>query len=538
MFENFFHTGPLSPDVIVGSYEPQLVFLSYIVAVFASYIALDITGRLREFNNTDSSRILWVLGGAIAMGTGIWSMHFIGMLSFTIPGMIMHYEMFWTSLSLLVAIFASGFALLLLKAKIINVKRMALGGIILGLGIASMHYTGMEGMKIDVNFDYLPSLFFLSIIIAILASEAALWLALKSNQVIHKIRVRLKLISAFIMGVAICGMHYTGMAAAVFTHKSHMMISSSAIDPNIMAVSIAGATAVILGIAFFTSTYKEALNQEQLEKARQLGMAEVAASVLHNVGNVLNSINVSGNILLEQLTNTKLKKLNDLAIMVEENKNNFGNFINENPKGQYVPEFLLMINACQKNEQKIMLQEAKILIKNLQHIKDIISMQQDLSKTSDFEQLLPVEKLVEEALLLTDVDYSSRGITIKTEFETMHSILLDKVKLLQILVNLLRNAKDSLLASNHSNKILSVKTRHINKFVNILINDNGIGLTEEQMKKIFTYGYSTKLEGHGYGLHASILSVRSMNGDLKAESEGEGKGATFIIELPYKLPTI
>lgn len=537
MLENFFHTGPLPFDMIVGSYEPKLVFLSYIVAVFASYIALDITGRLREFNNTNASRILWVVGGAIAMGTGIWSMHFIGMLSFTMPNMLMHYEMFWTALSLVVAIFASGFALFLLKAKVINIKRMALGGIILGLAIASMHYTGMEGMKIDVNLTYLPGLFFLSIIIAILASEAALWLALKSNQVVHKIRVRLKLISAFIMGVAIFGMHYTGMAAAIFTPKAHMMISSSAIDPNIMAVSIAGATAVILGIAFFASTYKEALNQEQLEKARQLGMAEVSASVLHNVGNVLNSINVSGNMLLEQITHTKLNKLNDLAIMVEENKDNFGHFINDNPKGKYIPEFLLMINDCQKQEQELMLHEAKFLIKNLQNIKDIISMQQDLSKESAFEQLLSIDNLIEEALLITDVDFLSRGIIVKKQFEKMHSMLIDKVKLLQILVNLLQNAKDSLLASANTNKMLSIKTK-LNKYVYIIINDNGIGITEEQMKKIFTYGYTTKSNGHGYGLHSSILSVRSMSGDLKVESQGEGKGATFILELPYKLPTI
>jgi NO-binding membrane sensor protein with MHYT domain len=537
MLDQFFQVGLPPPNMMDGDYDLKLVLLSYLVAVFASYIALDITGRLREFNNTDASRLLWILGGSIAMGTGIWSMHFIGMLSFKMPDMTMHYELFWTILSLIVAILASAFALLLLKTKIINIKRLALGGIILGLAIASMHYTGMQGMKSDIHIKYMPGLFLLSIIIAIVASEAALWLALKSNQVMHKLRVRLKLISALIMGIAICGMHYTGMAAAVFTPKTGLELTSPAIDPTLMAIAIAGSTIIILGIAFFASTYKESLNQEQLEKARQLGMAEVSASVLHNVGNVLNSINVGSNILLEQITNTKLKKLDDLSQIILQHKNDFGNFVSNDPQGQQIPEFLIMLNNCQKEEQKKMTNEAQVLITHLQHINDIIAMHQNLSKTSsDLEQILSIEKAIDEALLMTDIDFSSRGITVKKQFEKNNPILVDKVKLLQILVNLLRNAKDSLLESTSQNKALSIKIKINGNRLYLSINDNGIGISQEQMKKMFIYGYSTKTNGHGYGLHGSILSARAMGADLKAESEGKDKGATFILDLPYKLP--
>jgi NO-binding membrane sensor protein with MHYT domain len=537
MLANFFQMGPLPSDMMVGHYDIKLVFLSYLVAVFASYIALDITGQLRESNNSDSSRLLWILGGSIAMGTGIWSMHFIGMLSFIMPGMVMQYEIFWTSISLIVAILASAFALFLLKTKIININRLALGGIILGLAIASMHYLGMEGMKTNINLTYLPGLFTLSIVIAIVASEAALWLALKSNQVIHRVRVRLKLISAFIMGMAICGMHYTGIAAAVFTHKINSLQYTSVLDPTIMAISIAAATAIILGVAFFASSYKEALNHEQLEKARQLGMAEVSSSVLHNVGNVLNSINVSGEILLEQITKSRLQRLDDLAKLIQENKQDLGNFIMHDPTGQQIPEFLITLNDYQKNEQKKMKEETELLIKNLQHIKDIISLQQNLSKISDLEQILSVNTLVDEALLITDIDFLRNGITIKTQFEKMNPILIDKVKFLQILVNLLKNAKDSLIASTIENKIISIETKiNSKKYFDIIITDNGVGITPEQMKKIFIYGYSTKTNGHGYGLHSSILSARNMGGDLKVESKGLHKGAIFILKLPYKLP--
>src|SRR5688572_11015137 len=155
MFDQFFQLQALPVGHYTGIYDPRLVILSYLVAVFASYVALDLTGRLRDQNNDETTNRLWLLGGAIAMGAGIWSMHFIGMLSFAIPGLSLRYDVLWTVISLLVAIFASGFALYLLKRSVINVVHLAAGGIILGLAIASMHYTGMAAMLITLNIRYL-----------------------------------------------------------------------------------------------------------------------------------------------------------------------------------------------------------------------------------------------------------------------------------------------------------------------------------------------------------------------------------------------
>jgi NO-binding membrane sensor protein with MHYT domain len=297
MLSDYFQLGPIPADAMSGTYDLRVVILSYLVAVFASYIALDITGRLRDISNTQLSKTLWICGGACAMGAGIWSMHFIGMLAFTMPGMSMDYDPFWTGLSMLVAIFASGFALYLLKIDVINVTQLAAGGVLFGIAIVTMHYLGMQAMTKHVVIHYMPSIYALSIFIAIFASEAALWLALKSNQVVVELRTRLKIISALIMGAAICGMHYTGMWAAVFTPLPTPMDMGPALNPQLLALSIAVVTFVILGIAFFVSNYKEALNQQQLEAARQIGMAEVAVSVLHNVGNVLNSLYVSSNLV-------------------------------------------------------------------------------------------------------------------------------------------------------------------------------------------------------------------------------------------------
>src|SRR5579872_620270 len=262
MLNNFFQTATLPTDQFIGSYNLSLVLLSFLVAVAASYIALDLTGRIRDISNTPTARTLWLIGGSIAMGAGIWSMHFIGMLSFTIPGLPLRYDLFWTGFSLIVAILASCFALYLLQSKKIRIEHYIAGGVILGLAIASMHYTGMEAMLITLNIRYLPMLFFLSIVIAIVASEAALWLAIKSNQMIMRLRNQIKMGSAIIMGVAICGMHYTGMAASIFSPlcAPSSSLHSTALDPTLLAIGIAGVTFIILGVAFFSSTYKEAIN--------------------------------------------------------------------------------------------------------------------------------------------------------------------------------------------------------------------------------------------------------------------------------------
>jgi NO-binding membrane sensor protein with MHYT domain/signal transduction histidine kinase/DNA-binding response OmpR family regulator len=256
----WFQTGAIPSEAISGTYNTTLVLLSYIIAVLASYVALDFVGRLRAENRA-TTKLYWLMGGAFAMGAGIWSMHFIGMLAFVMP-MAMGYELLWTSLSLLLAIITSGFALFVLRSEGLSYKYIALGGVLIGLAIASMHYTGMEGMRDHVTIRYKPGLFFLSIAIAILASEAALWLALESNKGSSKRQLYFKLISASVMGIAICGMHYTGMAAAVFTptSSSHAMHLES-IQPTLLAFFIAGITGLIISLALTVSTYYKKLIQ-------------------------------------------------------------------------------------------------------------------------------------------------------------------------------------------------------------------------------------------------------------------------------------
>ncbi len=525
----------LPSDLLTGVYTPRLVVLSFLVATAASYTALDLTGRLRDPSNTPFQAKLWLLGGSVAMGLGIWSMHFIGMLSFTIPGITLQYDLFWTIASLIVAMVASAFALSLLKSSTIHLKHYIAGGVILGLGIASMHYTGMEAMLISLNISYLPGLFFLSILIAIVASEAAIWLALKSNNVVLKFRRRIKLFSAIVMGAAICGMHYTGMAASVFTPLCFSPLLAApfheAINPTALAISIAVATLIVLMISFLASSYKESLNQQRYEEARELGMAEISSSVLHNVGNIITSACVSSNLVLESIADSKLKELKNCCDLFEEHKNNLPDFLTKDPRGHKLLEFLSLLTKHLQEEQRVVTEEMRRLNDNLNMITDIISTQQHLSKKTSIEEIYLINDLIDDALNITGIPIK-KEIRLTKHFERIKPLRIDKSKIVEVLVNLLNNAKDAVILSPKTDKSITVKTHYLDKnTVRIEIADNGIGIAADHLTKIFSYGFTTKKNGHGFGLHSSAISVNQMGGVMNVESEGVEKGTVFMIDL-------
>lgn len=538
MLANFFQLPSLPLDQFTGNYDIRLVVLSYIVAVFASYVALDFTARLRDRNNTRISSLLWLIGGAFAMGAGIWSMHFIGMLSFSIPGLTLQYDIFWTIISLIVAIAAAWFVLYLLKKSVVNIVHLIAGGVILGLGIASMHYTGMAAMLITLDIRYLPGLFLLSIFIAILASEAAILLALKSAGVILRLRSRVKILSALVMGLGICGMHYTGMAASVFTPLCNPVATNlTALDPNFLSIVVAAVTFLILGVALIALNYKEALNQQEFEKARQLGMEEISSSVLHNVGNVLNSVNISVETLAEKNDASQLVGLKKLCTLLNEHKDHLGDFITNDARGIKTLEFLNKLADYWYEEQQWMRTEIDALNKNVNLIKDIISTQQSLSKTIGMEQIVLIDDLLNEALLISGLNLKNQKIIVEKKYAKLHPITTDKVKLIQLLVNFFRNARDALIESSNQDKRLIIKTAPVDKdTILIEITDTGIGILPANIHKIFHYGFTTKESGHGFGLHTSALAISNLGGKVQVHSQGLEKGTTFSITLPYKLP--
>lgn len=251
-YHSFFLIGQAPADAMQGTYNLKIVLLSYIIASFASYVALDMSSHLKK-QNTTLFNITWLIGGAIVMGAGIWSMHFVGMLAFDM-GMPMTFDLLWTGLSMVIAIITAGFAFVFFMIKTPKPVHYLLSGIILGTAIPAMHYTGMAGMN-DVIIHYIPSLFVLSILIAVFAATAALWLSAHSDSGPYMHRIRTKIVSALIMGVAICGMHYMGMFAAVFTMPENMAHDmATAAHPTVMAILISTMVLCIMIVALILSS--------------------------------------------------------------------------------------------------------------------------------------------------------------------------------------------------------------------------------------------------------------------------------------------
>lgn len=220
---------------MTGTYNPWLVLASLGIAVLASYTALDMAGRVSETHGRASR--LWLIGGSAAMGIGIWSMHFLGMLAFSLPMMQMSYDPWITFLSLLMSIASSAFALWMVCQRALSWRRLCLGALVMGTGVCSMHYTGMAAMRMRPPIHYVPSLFLLSVVIAVVASGAALWMAFRLRQRTSNVRL-LRAGAAVVMGAAIAGMHYTGMAAARFQMGSTCTMKGTGLSTAGLALVI------------------------------------------------------------------------------------------------------------------------------------------------------------------------------------------------------------------------------------------------------------------------------------------------------------
>src|SRR5580700_3000015 len=234
-----------------GSYNWYLVTLSLVVAMLASYTTLDLAARIRSIEAKGRRRFYWLLGGAMSMGTGIWSMHFIGMLAFRMP-IELGYDVGITGLSLLIAVSISYFALHVVTSNVLSWRLLMVGGVMMGLGVAGMHYTGMAAMRMQPGIRYRPGLFWTSIAIAIVASWAALWIAftLRDNNQRHVLLKRFA--AGLVMGVAIAGMHYTGMSAAIFRSGSICGVSNG-VTTGCLACTVTGSTLCVLSVTLLVS---------------------------------------------------------------------------------------------------------------------------------------------------------------------------------------------------------------------------------------------------------------------------------------------
>ncbi len=286
--------------MLVSSYNPLLVLLSLFVAILASYTALDMAGRVVTAQGR--AAFWWLIGGASAMGLGIWSMHFVGMLAFSLP-IPLGYDVSITLGSLAIAIASSAFALWLVSRRELPWPRLVGGALLMGSGVAGMHYAGMAALRMTPGIHYDPAIFGLSVGVAVLASGVALWIAFRLRRQSQRVRA-LRAGSAVVMGVAIVGMHYTGMAAAAFPFGSVCGAAHTGASAEWLALVIIIVTLAVLAIALIISVLDLRMEARTAVLAHSLAEAnqELAYLALHD-----NLTKLSNRLLLEDRLNQAIR---------------------------------------------------------------------------------------------------------------------------------------------------------------------------------------------------------------------------------------
>jgi PAS domain S-box-containing protein len=276
----------------------------------------------------------------------------------------------------------------------------------------------------------------------------------------------------------------------------------------------------------------EQMHNRMLAVSRQAGRAEFATGVLHNVGNVLNSVSIASTCMSDSLKRSKSTSLAKVVTLIRQHEADLGAFFTHDPKGKKVPAYLAQLADQLAGEQATALKELGELQKNIEHIKGIITVQQDSAKMSRTPEALKLTYLVEQALKLTANDLQRCGIRVIKEFEEVPPIIAEEHTVLQILVNLVRNAVQACEGSSSQDKRLTLRVSQHARRIRVAVADNGSGILPEHLARIFAHGFTTKQDGHGFGLHSAALSARAMNGSLSVQSGGPGQGATFTLELP------
>jgi len=278
----------------------------------------------------------------------------------------------------------------------------------------------------------------------------------------------------------------------------------------------------------------EQVNKELMAASRQAGMAEIATSVLHNVGNVLNSVNVSGNLIAETIKNSKVANISKIVALMNEHETDIGDFFNNDPKGKKIPGYLSSLANFLDTEREMMTREIVSLVGNIVHIKQIVSTQQNYAKSFGVTEFLHISELVDDALRMNCGAMTRHQVKVVREFADTPAMIGDRHKILQILINLIRNAQFACNESGNDDKKITVRIANNEGSVKVSVADNGIGIPPENITRIFNHGFTTRKDGHGFGLHSGALTAKEMGGNLSVFSEGQGFGATFTLELPLK----
>jgi NO-binding membrane sensor protein with MHYT domain len=478
---------------VTGIYNPYLVALSILVACFASYTALDLSGHLGTARGF--ARRGWLVAAALTMGGGIWSMHFVAMLAFIMP-IPMSYDIGLTILSLVVAIFVTGGGFYVISRRSASPLRLVVSGVFMGLGIAGMHYTGMAAMRGNVELSYDPLFVALSLIIAIGASTVALWVAFRTTDLGQK------LVAAVVMGLAISGMHYTGMRAAIFYCSRPGSIAAqinASVDQTNLALAVAGITFLILAFASVASLFErkraeEALRQAQANLAhvgRVMTLGELTASISHEVNQPLAAVVLNGQVCLR----------------------------------------LLALETPRPDEMRAALER---IVKDANRASEVIKRIRALAKRSEPQMVsLDINDVIREAILLVQREVLRHGASLRTELASaLPHVLGDRVQLQQVIINLLMNGVEAMASITDRPRELVIRSEQDEaREVHVAVRDSGMGIDSETAERLFTAFFTTKPSGMGMGLSISRSIIRAHGGRLWVSPNAD-RGATFQFSVP------
>ena len=504
--------------MLTGYYEPPLVLISILIAIVASYSALSLAGRVTEA--AGRAKFAWVLGGAIAMGSGIWAMHFVGMLAFRLP-IPVAYDIPITLASLVLAIAASGLALWQVSRADLGPVRLGASSLIMGIGINAMHYTGMAAMRMQPGIVYDPLLFALSVVIAVGASALALWIAFRLRRNAPDVWLP-RIGAAVVMGVAIVGMHYTGMAAANFPADSVCMAARTGVHRDGLATLVLLATFCVLGLALIASVFDARLEAN----AHILAMSQATALERQE----LLERERSARDQAERLSALKDEFLATLSHELRTPLNAILGWAGMLQRG--VKDEATMKRALETIERNARAQG--------QLIDDLLDMSRIISGTVRLDvQTVDPARVIEAALGTVHPAAAAKMIALRADLGRDGGALplevrADPGRLQQVLWNLLANAVKFTPPGGSVQVLLG---RDGNDAL-IRVIDSGIGIAPDFLPHVFDRfrqqdaSITRQHGGLGLGLSIARQLVELHGGTIAVDSAGAHAGATFTVRLP------
>jgi NO-binding membrane sensor protein with MHYT domain/CheY-like chemotaxis protein/nitrogen-specific signal transduction histidine kinase len=504
--------------MLTGHYETPLVLASILVAIVASYAALSLAGRVSE--SRGRAVLAWIVGGSIAMGSGIWAMHFVGMLAFRLPIPIA-FDLPLTLASLLLPIAASCLALWQVSRAELGWKRLCVSALVMGIGINAMHYTGMAAMRMEPGIVYDPWLFALSVVIAIAASGLALWIAFRLRRNVPHVWLP-RVGAAVVMGAAIVGMHYTGMAAASFPLDSVCMAARGGVNHDGLATLVVIATFGVLGFALLASLFDARLEAN----ARVLQISEATAAERESL------------LTRERAARDEAERLSAL-------KDEFLATLSHELRTPLnaVLGWATMLQRGAKDEETFK-RGLQTIERNAraqgQLIDDLLDMSRIISGNLRLDvQLLEPEKVIEAALATVHPAAVAKRIDLRVDVARGLGLVLgDPGRLQQVMWNLLSNA----VKFTPTGGMVQVMLGRDDQDVVIRVADSGIGIEPDFLPYVFDRfrqqdaSITRKHGGLGLGLSIARQLIELHGGTINVASEGNHAGTTFTLRLPLAEP--